>query len=76
MVYMAANGAGSPVFIDDMTADSSSRINYEVHWDILAAQIRPNAPKLTTKISEELLKAKKWNIPPTTITQLNMHLIC
>ena len=43
---MAANGTGSLVFIDDVTADKSSRIHSEVFRAILSAQIQPNASKL------------------------------
>lgn len=68
---MAANGTGSLVFIDDVTADKSSR------KAILSAQIQPNAseligrrftvqmdndPKHTAKASKEFYKANKWNI--------------
>jgi hypothetical protein len=42
---MAANGTGSPEFIDNLTADKSSRMNSEVFRAILSAQIRPNASK-------------------------------
>ena len=40
---MAANGTGSLVFIDDVTADKSSRMNSEVFRAILSAHIQPNA---------------------------------
>ena len=43
---MAANGTGSLVFIDDVTADKSSRMNSEVFWAILSAPIQPNASEL------------------------------
>jgi hypothetical protein len=43
---MAANGTGSLVFIDDVTADKSVRIHFEVFRPILSAQIQPNASKL------------------------------
>ena len=39
---MAASGTGSLVFIDDVTADKSSRMNSEVFWAILSAHIQPN----------------------------------
>ena len=42
---MAVNGAGSAVFIDDVTADRS-RMNSEVFRSILSAQIQPNAVKV------------------------------
>ena len=74
---MAANGTGSLVFIDDVTADKSSRMNSEVFRAILSAQIQPNAseligrrftvqmdndPKHTAKATKEFFKAKKWNV--------------
>ncbi|KAF7662699.1 hypothetical protein LDENG_00229840 [Lucifuga dentata] len=43
---MAANGTGSLVFIDDMSADRSSRMNAEVFRALLSAQIKPSAAKL------------------------------
>ena len=43
---MAANGTGSLVFIDDVTADKSSRMNSEVFRAILSAHIQPNASEL------------------------------
>ena len=43
---MAANGTGSLVFIDDVTADRNRRMNAEVHRPILSAQIQSNAAKL------------------------------
>ena len=39
---MAANGTGSLVFIDDVTADKRSRMNCEVFRAILTAHIQPN----------------------------------
>ena len=74
---MAANGTGSLVFIDDVTADRSSKMNSEVYRAILSAHIQPNAtkligrrftvqvdndPKHTAKATQDFLKAKKWNI--------------
>ncbi len=38
---MAASGTGSLVFIDDVTADKSSRMNSEVFRAILSAHIQP-----------------------------------
>jgi len=43
---MTANGTRSLVFIDDLTADQSSRMNSELYRAILSAQIQPNAAKL------------------------------
>ena len=43
---MAANGTGSLVFIDDVTADKSSRMNSEVFRAILSAHVQPNASEL------------------------------
>lgn len=74
---MAANGTGSLVFIDDVTADKSSRMNSEVFRAILSAHIQSNAseligrrftvqmdndPKHTAKATKEFFKAKKWNV--------------
>uniref|UniRef100_A0A8C5LTA8 Transposase n=1 Tax=Leptobrachium leishanense TaxID=445787 RepID=A0A8C5LTA8_9ANUR len=74
---MAANGTGSLVFIDDVTADKSSRMNSEVFRAILSAHIQPNAaeligrrftvqmdndPKHTAKATKEFLKGQKWNV--------------
>ena len=73
---MAANGTCSLVFIDDMTADKSSRMNAEV-FRAISAQIQPNASKLigrcftaqmdndlkhTAKVTQYFFKAKKWNV--------------
>ena len=72
----AANGSGSMVFIDDVTADRSSRIISEVCWNLLSAQIKPNAAKLigqtftvqmdndskhTTKATQSQCKVKIFN---------------
>ena len=43
---MAASGTESLVFIDDVTADRSSRVNSEVYRAILSAQIQSYAAKL------------------------------
>ena len=43
---MAANGTGSLVFIDDVTANKSNRMNSEVFRAILSAHIQPNALEL------------------------------
>lgn len=43
---MAANGTGSLVYIDDVTADKSSRMNSEVFWATFSAHIQPNASTL------------------------------
>uniref|UniRef100_A0A8C4SI25 Transposase n=1 Tax=Erpetoichthys calabaricus TaxID=27687 RepID=A0A8C4SI25_ERPCA len=74
---MAASGNGTLVFIDDVTQDRSSRMNYEVFRDILLAQIQLNAvkligrhfmiqmdndPKHIAKATQEFIKAKKWKI--------------
>ncbi len=74
---MAASGTGSLVFIDDVTADKSSRMNSEVFRVILSAHIQPNAseligrrftvqmendPKHTAKATKEFLKGKKWTV--------------
>ena len=65
---MAANGTGSLVFIDDVTADKSSRMNSEVFRAILSAHIQPNASEWTMNRSilqkqpKSFFKAKKWNV--------------
>lgn len=61
------------MYIDDMMADRSSRINFEVYRTILSTQIRSNAakligmhftvqmnnnPKHITKATQDLLKAE------------------
>lgn len=43
---MASIGTGSPVFIDDVTKDGSSRMNSEVYRQARSAQTQPNAAKL------------------------------
>ena len=43
---MVANGMGSPVFIDDVTADRNSRMKSEVYWANLSTEIQPDAAKL------------------------------
>ena len=70
---MAANGTGSLVFIDDVTADKSSRMNSEVFRAILSAHIQPSASELigwhfTVQMdtdpmhtANEFFKAKKRN---------------
>ncbi len=47
---MAASGTGSLVFIDDVTADKSSRMNSEVFRAILSAHIQPNASELIGRL--------------------------
>ena len=42
---MAAEGTGSLIFIDDITADGSSKINSEVDRHILSAQLQANVSK-------------------------------
>ena len=70
---MAANGTGSLVSIDDVTADRSSRMNSEVYRSVPSVQTQPNVSsvkgrclivqrdndvKHRAKPSQELLKAK------------------
>ena len=43
---MAATGAGSPVFIDYVTVDSSSGMNSEEYRSNISAQLQSNASKL------------------------------
>ena len=65
------------VFIDDVTADRSSKMNSEAYGAILSAHIQPNAtkligcrftvqvdndPKHPAKATQAFMKAKKWNI--------------
>ena len=70
-----ANGTGSIVFIDDVTADKSSRMNSEVFRAILSAHIQAseligrrftvqmdNDRRHTAKATKEFFKAKKWNV--------------
>ena len=44
--YMVANGTGSLMFIDNVTADRSSRMISEVYRALLSARIQPEAAKL------------------------------
>ena len=55
---MAANGTGSLVFIDEVTADKSSRMNSEVFRAILSAHIQPNASELIGQQLKTKLKGK------------------
>ena len=65
------------VFIDDVTADRSSRMNSDMLRAKISAQIQPNAaklkgqsfkvqmdndPKHPGKATQDVLNAKKWNI--------------
>ena len=74
---MAANGTGSLVFIDDVTADKSSRMDAEVYRALLSVQNQPYDSKLigrcftvqtdndrdqTVKATRAVLKAKKLKI--------------
>lgn len=74
---MAANGTESHVFINDVTADRSSRSNSDVYGAILFFKIQAdpaevmgqcftvqlgNDPKHTGKATQELVKAKKCSI--------------
>ena len=43
---VAANGTGSLVIIDDVTAGRNNRMNSEVYRALLSTQIQPNAAKL------------------------------
>lgn len=52
---MAASGTGSLVFIDDVTADRSSRMNSEVHSSVLSAHVQPNGAKLIGRYFTVLL---------------------
>ena len=46
LYYTLNYGTGSLVFIDDVTADRSSRMNSEAYSATLSAQIQLNAAKL------------------------------
>ena len=74
---IAANKTGSLVFIDDVTAEKSSRMNSALFHAILSAHIQPNASELigqrftvqmdndqkhTAKATKEFFKAKKCNV--------------
>ena len=64
--YMAASGTGSLVFIDDVTADKSSRMNSGVYKALLSAQIQPNAAKRagwcpTEKMTQNILQKQPKN---------------
>lgn len=65
------------MFVDDVTADGSSRMNSDVYRVILSAQSQPDAaeliiwcftvimdnnPKHPVKTTQELLKVKTWSI--------------
>ena len=69
------------MFIDDVTADRSSRMNSEVYRALLSAKVQPNAaeligrcfvvqmdnnPKSTVKAAQELLKAKEMKYSSMT----------
>lgn len=43
---MAPSETVSLVFIDDVTAESSSMMNCKMYRDLLFSQIQPEAPKL------------------------------
>ncbi len=74
---MAASGTGSLVFIDDVTADKSSRMNSEVfraiiicsysakcfrtHWTALHSA-DGQWPKAYCKSNQRVLKGKKWTV--------------
>lgn len=64
---MAASGTGPLVFIDDATADGSSRMNCEVHRAELSAQIqsdhtKPIGRRFTVQMDDDAKLAKKWDI--------------
>lgn len=44
--FMAACGTRSPVFIDHVIADRSSRMTFKVYKAVHSAQIQPNTTKL------------------------------
>lgn len=53
---MAVNGTGSLVFIDDVTADKSSRMNSEMFQAMLSATIQPNASEVIGKHFQSILQ--------------------
>ncbi len=59
---MTVDETGSLVFIDDVTADKSSRINSDVYRDILSDQIQPNAAKLVGQPSQ-----CRWSMNQNTL---------
>lgn len=72
---MAANGTGAVAFIDDATADGSSKINSEVYVNVVFCldsaktagliawyfTMQNNSEKLTVKASKDLIQAKQKN---------------
>lgn len=69
---MAAKGTGTLIFIDDFTADSSSRMNAEVWRNIVCAQIQSNASKL---IGQHFI-IPQGNDPKHTITATRRAFHC
>lgn len=74
---MAPSEIGSLVFIDDVTAESSSMMNCKMYRHVLFSQIQPEAPKLIgqcftvqsdddvkhpVKATQEFLNEKKLDI--------------
>ena len=64
---MAASGMVSLIFIDDITQDSSSRMNSDVYRIILSANLQitnnllqqNNDPKHTANTTNDFIKGKK-----------------
>lgn len=55
---MAANGTGSMVCIDDVTADRNIKMNSQGYRAIVSADIQPNATKLMDD---------RWIMPPNIL---------
>ena len=60
---MAANGTRSLIFIDDMRADRSSRMNSEVYKALLSTQIQP----LTAILIEQCITVQMDNDAKHTV---------
>ena len=54
LACLDANGTGSLLFIDDVTADRSSRMNSDVYRAILSAHIQLNAIKTKTELQSAI----------------------
>lgn len=64
--FMAASGIWPLVFIDDVTADRSSRISdtyCETDWTVFIVHMNDD-PKHTARVTQEFLEAKKLDILP------------
>ena len=74
---MDSSGTGPLIIIDYVTHDGSSKMNSEVHRNILSATLKTdlikltgrssfmqqdNNPKHTTKTAKEFIRGKKWKL--------------